>query len=415
MQCLSGYHNPIRKQIKFIREAMQKDDRQFIILTSEYPPEVYGGIAYWATNLLSTLTRNGFNAIVLTHKKRKHSKLKVISTDKVRYIKGHDWHKFNWLYRMPHLLRLLITRKNVILIAGTWNELQVIHRLKPFFDLHIYCSSHGTDITKHVFPRKEKVLKKIDHIFGSVDIFMPVSRSLDRLARSMYPSLSCKSVILGCNVNADVFKPELDTEKKKERKQQLGIDSTSPLIISVGRMMAVKGFRNIIMALPYILKRIPDVHYMIVAHPQEPEKQLIAHLVKQLNLESHVIIRNPVNNNKLPKLLQTADVFALTSEPVYLPYYQEEGLPRVIPEASACGLPVVVSNTGGLSEAVVDNETGFVIRHGDQETLKSKLVALLIDKKRAVEMGRKGREHVIKNFSEHSMAEKILSIANAEP
>lgn len=393
---------------------MQKDNRLFIILTSEYPPEMYGGIAFWAVNLLNTLAENGYDVVVLTRKNRKHKKLKVCSTERVRYIKGRDWKKLHWLYRMPYLLKFLLTHKNVVLVAATWDELQIIHKLKPFFGFKIYCSSHGTDITKHVFPKKEKTLKKINNIFASVDLFMPVSSSLDRLARSMYPRLSCKSVILGCNVNTDVFKPENNFEKKLKRKQQYGIDSNAPLIISVGRMIAVKGFRNIIMALPDIRKQVPNVCYMIVAHPQEPEKQLIAHLVKELNLENHVTIQPPVGNEELPKLLQVADVFALTSEPVYFPHYQEEGLPRVIPEASACRLPVVVSTTGGLDEAVVDNETGFVIRHGDQETLKRKLIALLTDKKLVAEMGNSGREHVIKNFSDQSMTEKILSITNAE-
>ncbi len=391
---------------------MQKDKTLYIVLASEYPPGVHGGIAYWAKNLFDTLARLNCHAVILTHKDRKHRSAKVKSTAKVRYIKGRDWQKLHWLYRMPHLLRLLTTRRNVILIASTWDELQVIHKLKPLFGFRIYCSSHGTDITKHVFPKKEKVLNKIDRILSAIDLFIPVSRSLDRLARSMYPSLSCKSVILGCNVNTDVFRPEPDAEKRKARKRQFNIDSNFPLIISVGRMIAVKGFRNIIMALPDIRKQIPDVRYMIVAHPQEPEKQLIAHLVKELNLESHVVIQSPVRNEELPKLLQAADVFALTSEPVYFPHYQEEGLPRVIPEASACGLPVVVSTTGGLDEAVIDSETGFVIRHGDQETLKRKLITLLTDTTLAAEMGRKGREHVIENFSDQSMTEKILSIVH---
>ena len=393
---------------------MQKEKTLYILLTSEYPPEMYGGIAHWAKNFFDTLIRSNHQAVVLTHKNRKHSKLQITSTDKVRYIKGHDWQKFHWLYRMPYLLKFLLTHKNVTLVAATWDELHIIHKLKPFFGFKIYCSSHGTDITKHVFPRREKNIKKINAIFRSIDLFMPVSQSLDHLARSMFPNISCKSLVLGCNVNTEIFRPEPDKLKKAAIKKQFNIDPTCSLVITVGRMMAVKGFRQIIMALPEIRKTIPSVLYMIVANPQAPEQQLIQYIVKELDLENHVAIQNPVSNNELPKLLQIADVFALTSEPVYFPHYQEEGLPRVIPEASACGLPVVVSTTGGLDEAVVDNETGFVIRHGDQETLKRKLIALLTDKKLAVEMGNSGRKHVIKNFSDQSMTEKILSIANTE-
>lgn len=386
----------------------------FIILCSEYPPDMYGGIAQWAENLHGTLIRNGYEAVVLTHRNRRHKKLKVRSTDNVRYIGGHDWKKLRWLYRLPSLMKFLLTKKEVVLIAATWDELQVTHKLKKFFGFRIYCSSHGTDITKHIFPRKEKTVSRINWIFSSVDLFMPVSHSLDRLARSMYPNLTCPGLVLGCNVNTDLFRPEHDHLRKAELRRQFGIDEKCRLIITVGRMMAVKGFRHIIMALADIRNSIPDVRYMIVAHPDEPECLLIEHLVKELHLERHVIIRPPISNRELPKLLQAADLFVLTSEPVYCPYYQEEGLPRVIPEASACGLPVIVTTTGGLAEAVVDNKTGFIVPHGDQNTLKQSIITLLTNREKAGEMGMNGREHVMQHFSDTCMTGRILSIAERE-
>jgi phosphatidyl-myo-inositol dimannoside synthase len=386
----------------------------FIILCSEYPPNMYGGIAQWAENLHDTLSKSGYDTIVLTHKNRQHKKLKVRSTKTVRYISGHDWKKLHWLYRLPALIKLLLTHKNVVLIPATWDELQVIHHFKPLFHFRIYCSSHGTDITKHVFPRKEKTIRKINKIFSSVDLFMPVSQSLDRLTRSMFPNITYKSIVLGCNINTTIFCPVPDQATKTELRKQFGINDQCHLMITIGRMMAVKGFRHIIMALPDIRKTIPDICYMIVAKPDEPEIMLIEHLVKELHLEKHVIIQPPINNKKLPQLLQTADLFVLTSEPVYFPHYQEEGLPRVIPEASSCGLPVIVSTTGGLAEAVVNNETGFIVHHGDQEALKTSIRTLLTNGEKAKEMGMKGRQYVLKHFSDEVMKTKILSIAEQE-
>jgi len=150
---------------------------------------------------------------------------------------------------------------------------------------------------------------------------------------------------------------------------------------------------------------------MIVADKAEPEILLIDRLIQELHLEGHIIIQPPVSNTDLPKLLQSADLFVLTSEPVYCPFYQEEGLPRVIPEASACGLPVVVSTTGGLPEGVVNGETGYTVPNGDQQSLKAAITTLLSNPEKAANMGRKGREHVLKHFSYEAMATRILSIA----
>lgn len=387
--------------------------KTFIILCSEYPPFM-GGIALWAENLLKTLTANGYEAVVLTHLTRSHKKKGVRSTQQVRYIAGHDWQKFHWLYRLPTLLKYMVTRKELILVAATWDDLQVIHRLKPLFGFKIYCASHGTDVTKHVFPRKPRVIKKIDRIYRSADLFMPVSRSLDTIARSMYPALRCPTLVLGCNVLTDVFVPEHNPEKKKALRKQFGIAPECKLLVTVGRMVAVKGFRHVIMAVAALRKRYPNITYMIVADRNEPECLLLDRLLKELHLEERVLIHPKIDNHELPKLLQAADIFVLTSEPVYCPSYQEEGLPRVIPEASACEIPVIVSTTGGLPEGVIDGETGFVVPNGDQEALKQSICALFDDPEKAREMGRKGREFVLEQFSDTSMTTKILAMAAEE-
>lgn len=353
---------------------MAKHKKHFIILTSELPPDMYGGIAYWAENLFCKLDQLGYDVTVLTHLHRKQKDGGVKSTKNLRYISGHDWSKFHWLYRLPHIVQLLLIKKNVVIIAATWNDIQVVHHLKKIFRFRIYCSSHGTDITKHVYPRKGKTIESINTVFESVDLFMPVSLSLDKRAKSMFPKLSCNSIILGCNVNTELFRPERNRQNKIRLKEKLALGPDSPLLISVGRMLGVKGFRQVIMALPDIRNHIPDIRYMIVASPLEPEYALLKHLISELKLEEHVIFRQPVSNTALPEILQAADVFILTSEPVYFPHYQEEGLPRVIAEASACGLPVIVSTTGGLAEAVLDNETGFVVPHGDQNCLKNRIM-----------------------------------------
>jgi len=387
--------------------------KTFVILCSEYPPFM-GGISLWAENLLDTLSTNGYEAVVMTHMTRSNKKKGARSSKQVRYLKGHDWQKLHWLYRLPVLLKYMLTRKELVLVAATWNDIEVIHRLKGIFRFKIFCASHGTDITKHVYPRKPKLIAKINQVYSSVDLFMPVSRSLDTIARDMYPKLTCPTLVLGCNVKTDMFIPEHDTAKKLALRQQLGIAPNRPLLVTVGRMMAVKGFRHVLMALPELKKSYPGITYMIVANRNEPESLLLDSLIKELHLENNVIIHPAVPNDTLPKLLQAADIFVLTSEPVYCPFYQEEGLPRVIPEASACGLPVIVSTTGGLPEGVVEGETGFIVPNGNQEALKTAVLTLLGDQKKALEMGQKGREYTVEHFSDRAMTGKILAMAEKE-
>jgi len=70
-----------------------------------------GGIALWAKNLLSTLTENGYEAVVMTPMTRLNRTKGARSAKQVRYISGHDWQKLHWLYRLLGLFKYMVTRK----------------------------------------------------------------------------------------------------------------------------------------------------------------------------------------------------------------------------------------------------------------------------------------------------------------
>ncbi|MBW1833827.1 MAG: glycosyltransferase family 4 protein [Deltaproteobacteria bacterium] len=100
--------------------------------------------------------------------------------------------------------------------------------------------------------------------------------------------------------------------------------------------------------------------------------------------------------------LSKCQIFVLTSN--------WEGLPRSILEAMRAGLPVIVSDVGGVSEAVVDEKTGFLIPRKDNKTLQNRLKILIADPEKRKKMGKAGRESYEKNFTFNKMAEKTLQV-----
>ncbi len=196
--------------------------KTFVILCSEYPPFM-GGISLWAENLLDTLSANGYEAVVMTHMTRSNKKKGSLLLKTGALHQRTRLAEASLALPLPGLLRYMLTRKELVLVAATWNDIEVIHRLKGIFRFKIFCASHGTDITKHVYPRKPKLIAKINQVYSSVDLFMPVSSSLDTIARDMYPKLTCPTLVLGCNVKTDMFIPEHDTGKQLALRQLLGI------------------------------------------------------------------------------------------------------------------------------------------------------------------------------------------------
>ena len=94
-------------------------------------------------------------------------------------------------------------------------------------------------------------------------------------------------------------------------------------------------------------------------------------------------------------LLKRAQVFALAS--------RWEGMPNVVLEAMACGLPVVATRVGGCVEMIVDGETGFLVPPGDADALADRVLRVLSDPALGRRMGRAARERVGEHFSLDAM------------
>ena len=389
---------------------MNKKDKIFIILVSEFPPGQNGGIAHWANNLYTTLNSSGIKVIVLTRKTRSHRKLNIRSTKTLKYISGHSWQKMSWLYILPYLLPVLATHKHVTVIAATWHNVTKIHYLKKIFPLTLYCSARGTEITKAVYPPDNRERLQLQRVLKNVDILIPISSFLDQLVRKTFPALPFKSVVIGNDVDHNLFMPVRDHAQKKALRKKLKLPEDAPLLLTVGRMVAFKGFPDLIKALKPVTKVVPEFILLMVSAPREPEYSKIIDAIESQGLEKNILIKNPVEHHELPAFYQAADVFVLYSKAVYEQMYQEEGFGRTSIEAAACGLPVVVSDTGGQPETVIHEQTGYIVPAGNGVALSERILTLLIDKKLAHEMGERGREFVVKTFTSEIMRDKILQL-----
>ncbi|HEX9654876.1 MAG TPA: glycosyltransferase [bacterium] len=170
-------------------------------------------------------------------------------------------------------------------------------------------------------------------------------------------------------------------------KASLGIPAESPVVGVVARLHPQKGHRYLIEAARSIVASHPKVHFVFVGDGEmrpELEKQVHKHHLKE---HFHLLgFRDDVKD-----LLKTFDIFVLPS--LY------EGLPNVVLEAMATGLPVVATAVDGTAELIVDNETGFLLPPKNPPELASKIVFLLDDAGRRKRFGVKGRERVELNYS----------------
>ena len=171
--------------------------------------------------------------------------------------------------------------------------------------------------------------------------------------------------------------------------------STPPLIVGVGRLIAKKGFANLIRACGLLAERGKPFQCEIVgAGPFENE---VRAQIEQLGLQNRVALPGAKPQREIRQRLAAANVFVLPS------VVDSEGgmdnLPTVIMEAMATGLPVISTDIGGIPEMVIQNETGFLVQPGDSVALSGAMEKLIDDRQLAQRLGQAGYERARDFFS----------------
>jgi phosphatidylinositol alpha-1,6-mannosyltransferase len=179
------------------------------------------------------------------------------------------------------------------------------------------------------------------------------------------------------------------------------------VIVSVGRLVHRKGQDELVKAMPKILEQFPDAILLFVG--EGPIKQMLFNSAKQLGVLPKVVFAGRVSHHDLPDYICLGEIFAM---PVRSRFsgLEVEGLGIVYLEASACGLPVIVGNSGGAVDAVLDKKTGLLVDGTKSDQIADAICELLANPQRAKQMGAAGRDWVINNWQLSSWSEKFNKV-----
>jgi len=181
-----------------------------------------------------------------------------------------------------------------------------------------------------------------------------------------------------------------------------GAGTAAPLLLSVGRLEAYKGFDDVLGALAVLHDRqaMPAGWLWVVVGGGGAEKALRRRIPR--HLQARVRLAGRVDDGVLHALYARATVF------VHATRY--EGSSLVTLEAMAHGLPVVATRAGGIPDKVRDGETGFLVAPGDVAALAHALHDVLADAGRARDMGARGRVILRQRFSSAVLIDRTLAL-----
>lgn len=191
-----------------------------------------------------------------------------------------------------------------------------------------------------------------------------------------------------------------------EVRARLGL-TDRPVIVCVSRLVPRKGQDTLIEAMPRILAAVPDAVLLIVGGgPYEAD---LRELAVSTGVSDSVVFTGAVPWSELAAHYGAGDVFAMPCR-TRRGGLDVEGLGIVYLEASATGLPVIAGDSGGAPDAVLDGETGWVVRGGSPEEAADRIVTLLKDPELRARMGERGREWVEEKWRWDLLAERLREL-----
>lgn len=177
-------------------------------------------------------------------------------------------------------------------------------------------------------------------------------------------------------------------------------------ILCVGRHTQKKGIDTLLRAFARIARKHPSVSLIQVG--TGPMTTSLNTLATVLGINNRVRFLGAQSHETVLDLMRCAEVFALPSQTAE--NGDSEALGIVFNEASACAVPIVSTWHGGIPEAVLDGETGFLVPERDDAALAEKLDILLSDHALGKKMGQQGREFVCEVFDIRKQTAKLEAI-----
>jgi glycosyltransferase involved in cell wall biosynthesis len=179
------------------------------------------------------------------------------------------------------------------------------------------------------------------------------------------------------------------------------------VILSVGRFVEKKGFPFLVQACRILKDQGHRFQCRIVGEPDE-QTQIVQQLIHELSLEDRVVIEPGVTQDELRALYRQATMFVLPCQIVGSG--DRDGIPNVLAEAMATGLPVVSTDISGIPELVVHRNNGLLVSQRDVHALAKAMEELLADAQLRQRLGQAGRDTIGRIFDSATTTRQLHSL-----
>ncbi len=263
---------------------------------------------------------------------------------------------------------------------------------------------HGMDLTLALKSgRKRWLAKKILKNASNIICASSFTAGLAREVAGEKEAGRVEVVNPGVDNQLSIINYQLSIELKN--KYNL---SNKIILFSIGRLVKRKGFDKVIEAMPAILKEVPNLVYAIAG--TGPDEEYLKSLFKNAPLikgDGGIIFLGKITDEEKWAWLDLCDIFTMPSRQIGDDF---EGFGIVYLEASLFGKPIVAGRSGGVEDAVLDNETGILINPESTGEIANAIIKLSKDENLRKKLGETGKKRAEEEFNWGKQVKKIYDI-----
>lgn len=381
------------------------------MMTKEYPPEVYGGA--------------GVHVTELTRFMREIVPVDVHCMGAPRDAEGVYVHGVD--PALEEANPAIKTLSTGLRMAEAANNVDVVHSHTWYAGLggHLAGKLHGIPHVATAHSLEPHRPWKREQLGGGyevsswsekntmeyADAVIAVSAKMKDAILEAYPRIAEERIHVVLNgIDTQLWQPRPTFDEAEDSVlKQLGVDPERPIVAFVGRITRQKGVEHLVKAAADFDEGVQLV--LCAGAPDTPEiAARTTALVEELQAKREGIhwVQDMLPQPKIQEILTAADTFVCPS------IYEPLGIVNL--EAMACGTAVVASDVGGIPEVVVDGDTGTLVHYDEadavsfEKDLAEQVNAMVADRARAKEFGKKGRERAVEEFSWATIAQQTVDI-----
>jgi glycogen(starch) synthase len=347
------------------------------MLSWEFPPRTVGGIAAHLFNLSRELVKLGVDTYIVTCDFPGAPERELVNSAHIVRVDSYKTPSPDFA-TWDSLMNVNMQKETATLISGLGRQVDIIHAhdwlvanaalgLKHIFRIPLVATIHSTEIGRRngLHTDYERMIHQTENWLAHESWrIICCSQYMSEQVRWAYGLPQDRVTVIPNGVDASVYEKQFD---RAEFRRKFAVPEEK-IVLFVGRLVYEKGVQTLVNAIPKILSR---VNAKIVIVGDGGMKDPLMRQVGNMRLAHKTMFTGFLDDETLRKLYQVADVCVVPS------LYEPFGITAL--EAMAAKTPLVVSNTGGLSEIVEHDKTGTKVFAGNADSVAWGITRVLLD------------------------------------